>query len=207
MSQAGKLFDGTILPDIETLTGNAGGAVGPTGYNINVVGDGTTIDVTGNPGTSTLTISAMTNAMPPMFLVGQNASPVNVTGDNTQYTMVWDTEIYDIGGNFAANTFTAPVTGKYLLSTNISTLYTAGYSYAIIFIFTSSEQYTFNWGPVPPPGATRNLAQNVSTIASMTAGDTAIVRTVWGNAAKTVGIQGNTGAGSVSTYFCGALLA
>ncbi len=57
MSQAGKLFDGTILPDIETLTGNSGGAVGPTGGNINVLGDTTTIDIVGNPGTSTLTVS------------------------------------------------------------------------------------------------------------------------------------------------------
>ena len=40
----------------ETLTGNSGGAVGPTGNNINVVGDGTFITVAGNPGTSTLTI-------------------------------------------------------------------------------------------------------------------------------------------------------
>lgn len=41
---------------VETLTGNSGGAVGPTGNNINVVGSGT-VTVTGNPGTSTLTIS------------------------------------------------------------------------------------------------------------------------------------------------------
>lgn len=42
--------------DVLTLTGNTGGAVGPTGGNINVVGTGT-ISVAGNPGTSTLTIS------------------------------------------------------------------------------------------------------------------------------------------------------
>jgi fibronectin-binding autotransporter adhesin len=43
----------------ESLTGNTGGAVPPTANNINVVGDGTTITVAGNPGTSTLTISAI----------------------------------------------------------------------------------------------------------------------------------------------------
>jgi len=41
----------------ETLTGNSGGPVSPTANNINVVGDGITVDVVGNPGTSTLTIS------------------------------------------------------------------------------------------------------------------------------------------------------
>lgn len=41
----------------ETLTGNSGGAVGPAAGNINVVGDGSTISIIGNPGTNTLTAS------------------------------------------------------------------------------------------------------------------------------------------------------
>lgn len=41
-----------------TLTGNSGGAVGPSAGNINVIGDGITINVVGNPATNTLTISA-----------------------------------------------------------------------------------------------------------------------------------------------------
>jgi hypothetical protein len=41
-----------------SLTGNIGGAVSPTAGNINIVGDGTTIDIVGNPGTSTLTVSS-----------------------------------------------------------------------------------------------------------------------------------------------------
>ena len=41
----------------ETLTGNSGGAVGPSAGNINVVGDATTITIAGNPGTHTLTAS------------------------------------------------------------------------------------------------------------------------------------------------------
>lgn len=44
--------------NLETLTGNSGGAVSPDGAsNINVVGDGTYIDIVGNPGTNTLTAS------------------------------------------------------------------------------------------------------------------------------------------------------
>lgn len=39
----------------ETLTGNTGGAVGPTANNINILGSGG-VTVSGNPGTSTLTI-------------------------------------------------------------------------------------------------------------------------------------------------------
>ncbi len=44
---------------IQTVTGNSGGAVGPASGNINIVGDGTTATVVGNPGTNTLTISAL----------------------------------------------------------------------------------------------------------------------------------------------------
>ena len=62
MSQAG-IFSIALLPPgtvVETLQGNSGGPVGPTaGNNIFVVGDGTTIDVVGNPGTHSLTISSI----------------------------------------------------------------------------------------------------------------------------------------------------
>ena len=58
MSQAGKFFDSTALADIETLTGNSGGAVGAdAAFNINIVGTSTNgINVVGNPGTNTLTV-------------------------------------------------------------------------------------------------------------------------------------------------------
>lgn len=56
MSQAGSYNRGSGAAPVETLTGNSGGAVPPTGGNINIVGTGV-VDVTGNPGTSTLTIS------------------------------------------------------------------------------------------------------------------------------------------------------
>ena len=62
MSQIYKPLSATPPPPgfLETLTGNSGGPVGPDASdNINVIGDGTTINVTGNPGTNTLTISAI----------------------------------------------------------------------------------------------------------------------------------------------------
>lgn len=54
MSQMGQ-FD-NVNGAVETITGNTGGAVSPTGANINLVGAGG-LTVTGNPATSTLTIS------------------------------------------------------------------------------------------------------------------------------------------------------
>lgn len=61
MSQITRPYSGAMPPPagfIATETGNTGGAVGPDGaMNLNVVGDGNFITVTGTPGTNTLTIS------------------------------------------------------------------------------------------------------------------------------------------------------
>ena len=58
MSQITRANLGTGAAPVETLTGNAGGAVSPTaGGTINVVG-GDTAYVDGNPGSNTLTISS-----------------------------------------------------------------------------------------------------------------------------------------------------
>lgn len=54
MSQAGRFMMGSGGAPIETLTGNVGGPVPPTGGNIDVVGTGV-LSSTGNPGASTLT--------------------------------------------------------------------------------------------------------------------------------------------------------
>jgi len=62
VSQSGTFTISTLPPGmvVETLTGNTGGVVGPNGAdNINIIGDGTTVQVSGNPSTNTLTISAI----------------------------------------------------------------------------------------------------------------------------------------------------
>ena len=64
MSQAGVINvsgGGGGGTPVQTLTGNSGGAVPPTANNINVVGTGA-VSVSGNPGTSTLTISVTTDS-------------------------------------------------------------------------------------------------------------------------------------------------
>jgi hypothetical protein len=56
MSQIWNKTTAAGLGAVLTLTGNAGGPVGPSGLgNINVIG-GADINITGNPGTNTLTV-------------------------------------------------------------------------------------------------------------------------------------------------------
>ena len=51
------------------------------------------------------------------FLAYKSADQLNVVGDTTPYevTVVFGTELFDVGSNFASNVFTAPATGRYLL--------------------------------------------------------------------------------------------
>lgn len=76
MSQITRYDTSSMLADIETLTGNTGGAVGPDGAgNVDVIGDGNIVTVTGAPGSNELTISLVNTAFATTQTVG------NVTAD------------------------------------------------------------------------------------------------------------------------------
>lgn len=89
MSQSGTYLPPGGAPGVtETLTGNTGGPVGPDGANnINIVGDGTTVTVAGNPGTSTLTISTGGHVATTYIEDSGTATPalglLNVLGGNS----------------------------------------------------------------------------------------------------------------------------
>lgn len=93
MSQAGRFGPNTPPPGtvVITLTGNTGGPVGPDGAgNIDVVGDGSTVTVAGNPGTNTLTISAEASIANQYTADAGTAVPVannlNIFGDSAAIT-------------------------------------------------------------------------------------------------------------------------
>lgn len=62
----------------------------------------------------------ITQPLQPAFSASLSADVVNATGDGTAYTIAFDTEQYDRGSNFAANTFTAPIAGIYRFNYTIS---------------------------------------------------------------------------------------
>lgn len=78
MSQSGIYDNTTIIADIELITGNAGGAVGPDAlHNINIIGGGGVL-VTGVPGTNTLTITSPAGGLPWTRIAGvAQAAAVN----------------------------------------------------------------------------------------------------------------------------------
>lgn len=158
------------------------------------INSGLTVDSTGR----------MTNGVQPMVLALLSGSTAaNVTGDNTLYQVICNSEIFDIGSNYNNSTgvFTAPVTGKYLLTWSAFP-YNMGAAHTtqIAVIATTARNYItseFIW-------TTNTLSQAVlsgSVIANMTAADTATFNIQVAGSTKTVG------AGGTSCYLSIGLIA
>jgi hypothetical protein len=124
MSQAGVKVTASSLGAVTTLTGNAGGAVGPSGAgNINVVG-GNNITITGNPGTNTLTASVtgttnhavqVGNATGSLtsLTVGTNGQVlIGATGANPAFATITSTDS-SITFTPGANSLNMAVAGKF----------------------------------------------------------------------------------------------
>lgn len=121
---------GTPLPEIETLTGDTGGPVGPDGaFNINILG-GVGITTTGNPGTNTITIDAdgtttmnytLVNTTPYVVVATDNFLGVDSSGGaiTVQLPNAPATgrtyAIKDINGTAAANNITVTTVGGVVL--------------------------------------------------------------------------------------------
>ena len=94
--------------------------------------------------TEAMRISAageITKALQPAFLAQPSSQQQNIQGD-TNVTVVLGTERFDVGSNFASNTFTAPVAGKYQLSVSIRLENVDSASgYYLINILTSNKTY------------------------------------------------------------------
>ena len=130
-------------------------------------------------GISGVSISAnneITMSSQPAFLVrpASNQSNIAVGSD---VTIVMGTEIFDQNGDFASNTFTAPVTGKYRFDYGIrlQDVDTAS-SYYISKIVTSNREYTFIFDSDESNSDLEYLGLSNSVLADMDAGDTAILK-------------------------------
>ena len=111
---------------------------------------------------------------------------------NTNTTVVFGTERYDTNGDFASNTFTAPVTGKYLLSYGIYFMdVDTDMNYVQNEITTSNRTYynAFSTTGFDATNAYWNLNQTV--VADMDANDTAVVK-VYFNAGSALRADGSS---------------
>ncbi len=90
---------------LNTITGNTGGAVSFDSFNnINIIGDGTTVTVTGDPGTNTLTIAAV-GGLTIETITGNTGGAVGPDGSGN-INIVGTTNIISVTGNPGAHTLT-----------------------------------------------------------------------------------------------------
>ncbi len=144
----------------------------------------------------------------PCFAAYNSADRTGATGHtNADVTVTFDTEVYDVGSNFASNTFTAPVTGKYAFSAQIRVSgLTALMTTHIVKIKTTARTYDYTIAMVPAVGGSvgGTYTYAVNCLADMTASDTALVTiNIIDGAADTVTIAG---AAVMRTYFTGSLI-
>jgi hypothetical protein len=144
----------------------------------------TTITASAAAGTTTFTLPAITgtawvsgtanvNTSQPAFLVKPTSNQENMA--SSAVTVIFGTEVFDQANNFASNTFTAPVTGKYQLSgslylSNIDT----GASYTISLV-TSNRNYVFNDNPQLWLASDGAIVMPFSVLADMDINDTAYI--------------------------------
>lgn len=145
-----------------------------------------------------------TMPLQPAFSAYNSVTDSNVTGGGTIYTLIYDTEVFDQNGDFdGTSTFTAPVTGRYWLGTNIECDgITSSETSGFITIVTSNRSYQVNQKNVYAASTSGNYQFHSESIIDMDAADTVTI---------TIRILGGTdvvdvlGGGDMLTSFFGYL--
>ena len=141
----------------DSLTIGLGSALGTTSHMV--------INATG----------AVTKPLQPAFNVFPASDQSNIA-INTAVTVVFGTEAFDQNSDFASNTFTAPVTGKYQLNVHLqlNALDTAPSLYQLQII-TSNKSYNLTLAPKFASDPAYYGITN-SVLADMDASDTVLIK-------------------------------
>ena len=137
------------------------------------------------------------------FNVRKSTDQSNISAGGSDIDVAFGTEVFDTGDNFASDTFTAPVTGKYFLYTslrldNVDT----GASYYNAKIITSNRDYRWIEQFNTSGGDYNYFTVQVTAIADMDAGDTAKVQILQNGGTAQTDVRED----STRTYFSGYLL-
>ena len=154
------------------------------------------------------TAGEVTLPLQPAFQAYLPSQDDNVTGDGTNWqlgSVTALTERFDVNGDFNTNgTFTAPVTGKYFLS---STFYFLGLtaSHTTNFMYITTSNFNYSSGDISAAARTANdaLQMSCTILADMDAADTAVTVLICSNGTKVVDVGGQAQA---DTFFLGCLI-
>lgn len=196
----------SVTPGANSITIANTGVTGPGSSTTRDIAtfDGTSGTVLyDNPGVTISSSGYFQNSHQPAFMAVLESNDPNVTGNGQEYQMGGNvplTTIFDQTSSFGGSEFTAPVTGKYFLHSQV--IFgdcTIGYSFSI-YIVTDSNTYQTQFERT---ASGHNGFGNNTVITPMTAGDLAYV------VVQGVGETGNTqdlNGGSESCLFTGYLV-
>jgi hypothetical protein len=162
------------------------------------------VDTAGNEALKIDASGQVTKPLQPCFLVQKNTPQTNLSVGG-YHDVTFELERFDVGGNFASNTFTAPVTGKYQLNLTlrIDNLDTDS-GYSLLYITTSNRGY---YVLVDTDIWSSDLSYHcfqISVVADMDENDTAKAQIKCNGGAAQSDIDGGTG--DPVTFFSGYLL-
>ena len=147
-------------------------------------------------------IGAVTKPLQPAFSAYLSSTSSALATDGSAVTVAFASERFDTNSDFASNTFTAPVTGKYLLAVHlrINNADSAA-TYYIPTLVTSNNPYRDIINPTfsSDPGY---MSMQVTVVADMDANDTAYVTIQQSGGSSQSQVDG----GNDYTYFTGYLL-
>ena len=137
------------------------------------------------------------------FHVTNSSEQSNISNGGSNVAVAFGDETKDIGGNFASNTFTAPVTGTYFLyvQLRLNNVDTAA-AYYNMSIITSNREYRWIEQFNTSGGDYNYFCPQVTAIADMDANDTATVAVLQNGGTSQTDISDDY----YRTYFMGYLL-
>ena len=132
-------------------------------------------------GSNTLVLDTdgiMTRPLQPAFLVNPSSNQLDIAVNATT-TIAFGTERFDQNGDFARNTFTAPVTGRYHFNL-FSYIKALNHGYSIFQVRLNTSNVTMTWIIDPRFGDANPdyYPVHFSTLVDMDANDTAHVEMV-----------------------------
>ena len=142
---------------------------------------------------------AVTKPAQPAFQV-RGASNVTNYSINTTHDVVFGTEVFDQNADISSNTFTAPVTGRYILNTSLYLINAdSGADYHQLDLVTSNRNNYAIVGSNVLSADSNYFSINITVLADMDANDTAKVQYYQSGGAATTDSSG------VGSWFSGHL--
>ena len=147
----------------------------------------------------------ITKPLQPAFFATKTSAQSNMAA-GSEVPITFNSERFDNNGDFASNTFTAPVTGKYQLNANVGfNQLETGASYIIIYINTSNKKHFSYIDPGKFASDLDYYSINFAVLADMDANDTSTLGYL--QVLGTEGVDLVGGAGDIATSFSGHLVA